>query len=98
MIQFAVGLVLLVVGVILFAKWHNSPTIEKFTDNLTYEESHETKETDELISDAEQADEALDKRVEDNEKVIKKIQTDTESINTYQKGEADEINQNDVWM
>ncbi len=85
MIHLAIFLVLVVVGVLLFAKFHNSKAVDKLTHDITCEETDEPKKTDELISDAEQADDALDQRADDNEEKIKRVQTDTKSIDMYLK-------------
>lgn len=83
-----VVLILAVIGVLVYAKFHNSRVVDKFTHDLTTEETHDFRETPDLISDARQADEALDKRVEDNAEAIKQVKQDTESIKKHQEDEA----------
>lgn len=89
MVQLAIFLMLAVVGIFLFAKFHNSKGIDKLAHDLTCEETQETKKTDELIGDAQQADEALNQRVDDNTKVVERIKKDTKSIKKH-KGKENE--------
>lgn len=78
-------LVLVVIGVLLYAKFHNSKVVDKLTHDLTTEETHDFKETLNLIKNAQQAENALDQRVENNAKVIKQVEKDTESIKKHQE-------------
>ncbi len=85
MIQMAIVLVLVVVGVILFAKWHNSKGIDTLTQNLTHEKDFTKPKIDELIDSAKEADKALDQRADENKKEIKDILKDVERIEQHQK-------------
>lgn len=80
-----VVLMLAVIGVLLYAKFHNSKVVDKLTHDLTTENTHDFKETPDLIKDAQQADKALVQRVEDNSEVIEKVKKDTASIRNHKK-------------
>ena len=81
--QLAVILLALVVGVLLFVRWKNSKGIEKLTYNLTHDDAPTKADTSDLISEAQNADEALVHRVEDNNAAIEQIEAATEQIEEY---------------
>ena len=83
--QIAIILLLVIVGTLLFVKWKNSKGIEKITYNLTHDEPAPKADTDELISTAQSADEALVERVEVNKAAIEQIEAATETIEEYRK-------------
>lgn len=108
--MFAIFLVLALVGVLLFAKWHNSKSIDTLTQNLTHEKDFTKPETDKLIDSAKKADEALDQRVDESKEKVKEIEKDVEKIKKHQidtiphlqedieipEGGKDAIEENDV--
>lgn len=83
--QLAIILMALVIGVLLFARWKNSKGIENLTYNLTHDEALKKADTDELISKAQNADEALVNRAEENKTAIQQITAETEIIEEYRK-------------
>lgn len=84
MIPMAIFLVLALVGVILFAKWHNSKSIDNLTHDLTHEKDFTEPDTDELIGTAKEADKALNQRADKNKKKVKEIEKDVEKIKKHQ--------------
>jgi hypothetical protein len=82
-------LVLLAIGTVLFVKLRNSKKIETFTYDLTHEKDF-SKDTSELIGEAQKADEALVEKVEENKATIDRIKTETETIDKYRKVEPKE--------
>lgn len=86
-----IGVVLIfaVIGVLIYAKFHNSKVLDKFTHDLTHEDLHDFKETPDLINKAQQADEALNQRVDDNAKAVEQIEKDTESIKKHREEDTE---------
>jgi len=83
MVQIAILLVLVVVGVLLFAKWHNSKTINNLTNDLTHEKDFTKPETDELIDSAKEADEALNQRVDESKEKVEEIKKNVDKMKKY---------------
>lgn len=83
--QLALILMALVIGVLLFLKLKNTKGMKNITYDITHDEAKPKADTDELISTAQNADEALVHRAEENEAAIKQIEAETEIITEYRK-------------
>jgi hypothetical protein len=83
--QLAILLMAVIIGILLFIFLKKTKGMESITYDLTHDDPPPKADTSDLISTAQNADEALVHRAEENKAAIEQITAETEIITEYRK-------------